>query len=169
MLIDQKRAHERILFEQFNDCLSNDREVSQADMFPVTAELNPSDYYVLKEIESVLGILGFKFEHDGLNRITITGKPSFNESADTIEMLEILLEDYKNSQGAKSSNAKEKIASAMAGASAIPYGKTLNESEMEDLFDNLFACRSPNYSPKGKPVISILTLDDIDKKFGDNR
>jgi DNA mismatch repair protein MutL len=53
----------------------------------------------------------------------------------------------------------------MAGAAAIPYGKVLTQGEMEDLFDTLFACQSPNYSPKGKPVIIILTLEDIDKKF----
>jgi DNA mismatch repair protein MutL len=53
----------------------------------------------------------------------------------------------------------------MAGASAVPYGKTLAQSEMEDLFDSLFACHAPNYSPKGKSVINIITLEDLDKKF----
>jgi DNA mismatch repair protein MutL len=169
MLIDQKRAHERILFEQFSDCLSNERAVSQADMFPLSAELNPSDYYVLKEIEKELHLLGFKFDHQGSNTITITGRPAISSSVDTLEMLEILLENFKSTESAPSADAKEKVASAMAGASAIAYGKVLNENEMEDLFDKLFACKSPNYSPKGKPVISILTLDDIDKKFNDSR
>lgn len=169
MLIDQKRAHERILYEQFSDCLSSGRAVSQSDMFPLTAELNPSDYYVLQEIEKELLMLGFKFEHKGSNKITITGKPAINDSPNTLEMLEILIENYKNTEEAPSSGAREKVSSAMAVASAIPYGKILTENEMEDLFDNLFACKSPNYSPKGKPVISILTLDDIDKKFTDNR
>ncbi|HEX2970147.1 MAG TPA: DNA mismatch repair endonuclease MutL [Bacteroidales bacterium] len=165
MLIDQKRAHERILFEQFRECLNNGHSVSQTDMFPVTAELNPSDYYVLNEIEQDLSILGFRFEHPGENRITITGRPALNESPDTVQMLEILLENYKSTEGSPVESAKEKIASAMAGAASIPYGRILTADEMEQLFDSLFACQSPNYSPKGKPVISILTLDDIDKKF----
>jgi DNA mismatch repair protein MutL len=80
-------------------------------------------------------------------------------------MLEILLEDYKNTQADPSTGAKEKVAAAMAGASAIPYGKELIQSEMEDLFDTLFACQAPNYSPKGKPVISIITLEEMDKRF----
>ena len=63
------------------------------------------------------------------------------------------------------SGAKEKIAAGMACASAIQYGKVLSQGEMEDLFDTLFACQSPNYSPKGKPVISIITLEEIDKRF----
>ena len=59
MLIDQKRAHERVLYERFLECLSNNRAISQIDMFPVTAELNPSDYFILKEIEGELELLGF--------------------------------------------------------------------------------------------------------------
>jgi len=165
MLIDQKRAHERVLYEKFLECLSNDRAVSQTDMFPVTAELNPSDYFILKELESELELLGFSIQQSGNNKITINGRPSGSESSDPLEMLEILLEDYKNTQSDPSTGAKEKVAAAMAGASAIPYGKVLTQNEMEDLFDALFACQAPNYSPKGKPVINIITLEDIDKKF----
>jgi DNA mismatch repair protein MutL len=165
MLIDQKRAHERVLFERFQDCLSNNRAVSQTDMFPVTAELNPSDYYILKEIEGELELLGFKIKLSGKNKITITGRPSGSDPSNTVEMLEILLEDYKTTEEAPSTGAKERLASAMAGASAIPYGKMLTQGEMENLFDTLFACQAPNYSPRGKPVISILTLEDIDKRF----
>lgn len=165
MLIDQKRAHERVLYERFLDCLSNNRSVSQVELFPVTAELNPSDYFILKELEEDLAILGFRFEHTGVNIITITGRPSDSSSSDPLEMLEILLEDFKNSEAGPSAGAKERIAAGMASASAIQYGKILTQGEMEDLFDTLFACQSPNYSPKGKAVISIITLDEIDRRF----
>jgi len=165
MLIDQKRAHERVLYERFLECLSNNRAVSQIDMFPLTTELNPADYYILKEIEGELELLGFSIQHSAENKITITGRPSGSDSTDPLEMLEILLEDFKNTQADPSTGAKEKIASAMAGASAIPYGKALNQSEMENLFDTLFACHAPNYSPKGRAVISIITLEEIDKRF----
>ncbi|HUV00782.1 MAG TPA: DNA mismatch repair endonuclease MutL [Bacteroidales bacterium] len=165
MLVDQKRAHERVLYERFLDSLSNNRGVSQTDMFPVSVELNPADYYVLREIENEIGLLGFKITFSGNNVIEIAGRPSGSNSADPVEMLEILLEEYKNTESDPSTGAKEKVAAAMAGAAAIPYGKILTKSEMEDLFDTLFACNSPNYSPKGKPVINILTLDEIDKRF----
>jgi len=165
MLIDQKRAHERVLYEKYLESLSNNRAISQVDMFPMTAELNPADYIILKEIESELELLGFNIQHSGKNKITINGRPSDSGSSDPIEMLEILLEDYKNTQAEPSTGAREKIAAAMAGASAIQYGKVLSQGEMEDLFDTLFACQSPNYSPKGKPVINIITLEEIDKRF----
>ena len=67
MLIDQKRAHERVLYERFLECLSNNRAISQIDMFPVTAELNPADYFILKEIEGDLELLGFSIGHSGKN------------------------------------------------------------------------------------------------------
>jgi len=165
MVIDQKRAHERVLYERFLDSLSNNHAVSQVDMFPETTELNPSDYYLLKEIEGELELLGFKIKYSGKNKITINGRPAGTGSTHPLEMLEILLEEYKNTQSYPSAGAKEKVAAAMAGASAINYGKILDQREMEDLFDTLFACQAPNYSPKGKPVLSIITLEEIDKRF----
>jgi DNA mismatch repair protein MutL len=110
-------------------------------------------------------LLGFSFQHPGKNKITINGRPADSDSSDPVMMLEILFEDYKNTQAEPTASAKEKVAAGMAGATAIQYGKVLSQGEMEDLFDTLFACHSPNYSPKGKPVISIITLDEIDKRF----
>jgi DNA mismatch repair protein MutL len=165
MLIDQKRAHERVLYERFLECLSNNHAVSQTDMFPVTTELNPSDYYILKEIEGELELLGFRIAYSGKNTITINGRPAGSEATDPLEMIEILLEDYKTTQADPGTGAKEKVAASLAVATAIPYGKGLNQSEMENLFDTLFACKSPNYSSKGKPVINIITLDEIDKRM----
>ena len=75
------------------------------------------------------------------------------------------LELYKNTESDPVVSMKEKVASSMARASAIPYGKSLLQNEMENLFDTLFACSSPNYSPSGKPVISIITLEELDKHF----
>jgi DNA mismatch repair protein MutL len=164
MIIDQKRAHERILYERFLDNLESNRNISQTELFPVNLELNPADIFVLKEIENEIRLLGFNFRITD-NVVSVTGRPSGIGSSDPVIMLEILLEEYKKTQSDPSTGAIEKIASAMAGASAIPYGKVLLKSEMEDLFDTLFSCKSPNYSPKGKPVINILTLEEIDKRL----
>ncbi|MBI5009445.1 MAG: DNA mismatch repair endonuclease MutL [Bacteroidia bacterium] len=165
MLIDQKRAHERILFEKYTDCLTSGESASQVDLFPVTLEMNPSDLLLIREIEDELILLGFRFQYPDNKSLTINGRPSGTGNFNTIEMIEIILEDYKNSQSDPSSGAKEKVAAAMASASAIPYGKTLSAGEMENLFDTLFACRAQNYSPKGKPVITIITLEELDKRF----
>jgi len=165
MIIDQKRAHQRILFERFLEKLNQEHGVSQTEMFPVEIELNPADIFVLKEIEDDISLLGFNIQHPGQNTILITGLPSDSSSSDPVEILEILLEAYKQTKSDAATGIKEKIAAAMAEASAIPYGKSLLKNEMEDMFDALFACKAPNYSPKGNPVINILTLEEIDKRF----
>ena len=165
MLIDQKRAHEKILYERYLDCLNNNRPVSQTNMFPVEMELNPADLFVFKEIEDDLTLLGFRIKHTGQNKLIINGVPAESTLSNPVEMLEILLEEYKSTQNDPATGVNEKLAAAMAGASAIAYGKTLTQNEMEDLFDTLFGCSLPNYSPKGKPVINILTLEEIDKRF----
>ncbi len=165
MFIDQKRAHERVLYEKYLECLSLNNPVSQTELFPVTVELNPADWQVLKEMENDLKLLGFSLDFSGTNNIIISGRPSNANSSDPVEMLEIFIEEFKSTQSSPLSGEKEKVAAAMAGASAIPYGKALIQGEMEDLFDSLFACSSPNYSPKGKPVINIITLEELDKRF----
>jgi len=165
MLIDQKRAHERVLYEEFLDCLGKNTPASQAELFPLTIEMDPVDYNVLREIDNDLKLLGFTIQFTGKNKIILKGRPSNSGSTDPAEMLEILIEEYKSTRTDPTTGAREKLAAAMAGASAIPYGKVLVQSEMEILFDSLFACSAPNYSPKGKPVINIITLDDLDKKF----
>jgi len=165
MFIDQRRAHERVLYESYLDSLSRNSSVSQTEMFPVTIELNPADCIILKEIEADLKFLGFAIEFDDKNKITVTGRPSGQVSSDTEAMISLLIEEFRNTRTGPSENAREKLAAAMAAVSAIPYGKVLSQSEMEDLFDSLFACRAPNYSPIGKQVINIITLEELDKKF----
>jgi len=61
--------------------------------------------------------------------------------------------------------ARERVAISMAKASAIPYGMALTQTEMEELFDMLFACSMPNYSPSGKTVMNIITLEELDRRF----
>jgi DNA mismatch repair protein MutL len=165
MIIDQKRAHERILYERYLQILNEKSQASQKTLFPEKVELNPADLFVIKEIESDLRILGLDIRDLGNNFVSISSIPAGTENIDPKEMLGIFLSEFKNKQADPSSGVKEKVASALARSSAIPYGKVLARSEMEDLFDTLFACSAPNYSPSGKPVINIITLDELDKRF----
>lgn len=165
MIMDQKRAHERILYEKFVEDLTENRSVSQSELYPVTLQMNPADIYLLKDIKEELGLLGFNIIFQEDKTVVITGRPSGIGTGDPAMMLEILMEEYKSTRSDLSTGSREKVAAAMAAASAIPYGKALTKNEMEDLFDALFSCKSPNYSPKGKPVINILTLEEIDKRL----
>jgi DNA mismatch repair protein MutL len=165
MVIDQKRAHERILFERYLNNLNNNSQSTQKTLFPETVELNPADIFVLKDIENDLRLLGMDIRDLGNNVVSINSIPAGSDGTDMKEILGIFLGEFKSKQADPSEGVKERVASALARASAIPYGKALIRSEMEDLFDTLFACASPNYSPSGKPVIQIITLEELDKRF----
>lgn len=164
MIIDQKRAHERILFEKMLENTGS-LSASQTELFPVKISLNPADFFVIKEIEEDLLKIGIKFRLSGPGKIILTGLPAGLNITDPGSLLEKFLEEYKGSSSDLSTGVKNKVAAAMAAASSIPYGRVLFKNEMEDLFDALFACSSPNYSPGGKPVLHIFTIDDIEQKF----
>jgi DNA mismatch repair protein MutL len=165
MLIDQKRAHERVLYEKYLNCFRINSPVTQSTLFPVTMELNPADMMVLREIENDIRLLGFNIMFQDEKKIVVKGSPAEFSSGDPSEMLKIIIDDFKSRENDPSKGIREKLASAMAGAAAAPYGKIFEQGEMENLFDSLFACAEPNYSPKGRPVVVIITLEDLEKKF----
>jgi DNA mismatch repair protein MutL len=164
MMIDQKRAHERILFEKFMKSAASPG-IAQESLFPESIELSPSDYSVLLEIMDDLRGLGFDIRDFGRNTVVVNGYPATSGNNNPKEMLEIFLAEYKAHPASVTEAANEKIAASLAKASAIDYGKVLSGEEMLELFDKLFACELPNYSPSGKTVITILKTEEIEKRF----
>ncbi|MFW6246299.1 MAG: DNA mismatch repair protein MutL, partial [Tangfeifania sp.] len=165
MVIDQKRAHERILFEKFMEVLKSDSVASQQQLFPQTIELNAGDAALLKDILDDLLSLGFDIREFGKNTFVVNGTPGVLDVSSPEIIVEKLLEEYKNSPVDASAKAKEQVAISLAKASALDYGTDLEQEEIDHLIDNLFACATPNYSPEGKKVLTIQPLDDIEKMF----
>lgn len=165
MLIDQKRAHERILFERYIQLINNNRGIVQRCLFPEILELSPPAASCLMEIFNDIRALGFDLEFTGDTQVQINGYPADLASSNPVNMLENMISAFLNETLDIETERKEKIAREMAQASAIAYGKTLSHQEMSELVDHLFACETPNYSPSGKNIISILSLDEIEKRF----
>jgi DNA mismatch repair protein MutL len=165
MMIDQRRAHERVLYERYLASLSDGPKPAQVSLFPVETELNPGDIIILEEIKDEIKALGFGVTTGNGCMVTITGHPADSRNVSPHAMLETLLTEYKQTLGDPSISARERVALSMAKASAIPYGMPLTHEEMEELFDMLFACAMPNYSPTGKTVMNIITLDELDRRF----
>jgi DNA mismatch repair protein MutL len=165
MIIDQKRAHERILFEKFLDVLKSDSVASQQLLFPQTIELNPADAAILQSILPELLSLGFDIRDFGRNTFIISGTPGVLDVSSPELIVEKLLEEYKNSPVDARSKAKEQIAISLAKASALDYGNDLKQEEIDHLIDQLFACATPNFSPDGKKVLTIFPTTDIEKSF----
>ena len=166
MVIDQHNAHERILYEKYLQSLAHNRGIAQQTLFPETIELEPSDYLMTLELIDDLQALGFDIRDFGSNTVVMNGCPADIHNPDPKGLLESILDEYKNKQADIKVNARERLIHSLAAASAVNYGKALSDAEMQDIVDRLFACENPNYSPGGNPVISILSLEEIDKKFG---
>ncbi len=164
MIVDQKRAHERILFEKYITDLEENKSISQQNLFPQKMELSPSDYANLSEIMNELSQLGFNISDLGDNVVSINSCPA-DTNADATVLVENLLREYQDSEVDLKISAKENLACSLAKAAAIPYGKSLLSEEMRVLVDQLFACKSPNYSPNGKAVLHILGTEEIEKRF----
>ncbi len=165
MIIDQKRAHERILYEKLLRTIKRGSPVAQQQLYPVTIELSPTDYQLLKELEPDLAAFGFDIRDFGRNTILISGCPVEAGGADPAGMIVDLLAAAGSQDSSLSESRNESIALNLARSSAINYGKQLDREEMQEIVDKLFACDMPSYSPDGKPVISIINHDEIEKKF----
>lgn len=163
MVIDQKRAHERILFENFMAMLAQQQIASQQLLFPHTFDLEASDAELLRSVVPNLKSLGFDIKESDTNHFIISGIPGILENVSPLEIIESLLEDLKNTAVDMHEKAKEKIAGSLAVASAIPYGHLLRNEELNQLIDQLFACSTPNFSPSGKQVLTIMPVDQFEK------
>jgi DNA mismatch repair protein MutL len=165
MMIDQHRAHERILFEKYIYSLAMNYPLAQHTLFPETIELDQADYLIFQEILDDLLTIGFDIRDFGSNTVVISGYPADSHNENPREMIEIFLERYKSTESDIKISVREKIARSLASAGAIKDGEQLTPEVMQDLVDNLFACESPGYSPSGKPVVVILGMEEMEKRF----
>lgn len=167
MLIDQQAAHERVLYERFILHLEDRKGASQQSLFPQTVTLSPNDYELAKSLLDDIKSLGFEVREFGKNTLVIEGIPvdlgsaNFNET----QLFEHLIEGFKNSQQDLKLDKRDALARSMARNSAIKVGTVLGQEEMNTLIEQLFACKTPNFSISGRPVIQTIGLMELDKKF----
>ena len=165
ILVDQHRAHVKVLYERYLKQIERDEIVSQGIMFPVMLHLTPAQGAVMGEITDGLNKLGFNLSHLGGNDWTVNGMPTGVEKLDIEDTILQVIDEVN--EGGKELSAKlfDKIALSVARSGAIPYGKKLSNSEAEALVEDLLALPDPNYTPDGKKVINTLSLEQINKMF----
>lgn len=165
MLIDQQAAHERILFEHFQQQLQQNQGASQQSLFPQTVELNPGDFALLEEMLPEIQALGFQLRPFGKSTYIVDGIPADLENINESQLIERLLEDFK-SQSDLRLTKRDRLAKSLARNAAIKPGFKLENDAMSDLIDRLFACQSPSISLGGKPIIITFTLQELAERFG---
>jgi DNA mismatch repair protein MutL len=166
MIIDQHRAHVRILYDTYIQKASEGAFVSQSTMFPDMLELSPAQNAVLTDIAPALEELGFNLSPLGDNTWSINGIPSILKDANPRDTLLSMIENVTETGEELASTLHEKIAISLAHSSAIKRGQPLTAGEMDRLISDLFRLPSPSLTPYGKPVFTILPLENISKLLG---
>jgi len=165
MLISQQQAHERVLYERFLQQLQNHSGISQQSLFPQSVTLNSSDFELLRELLPDVRALGFDIREFGKNTVVVEGIPADLNNVGEHELLEQLLEGFKNNLAILKLDKRDNLARSLARNAAIKAGTKLSLEEMNLLIDQLFACQMPNLALNGKPVITTFTLNELLERF----
>ena len=168
IIIDQHSAHERILFERLSRAFEEGGQTGQRLLFPLTIRLSKAEYEQVEALTGILNRVGFAVEGFGGNTIIVHAVPDphpyFDPERCLREMIDDLVAGSDLTRSAK--NQHERIAMTFACKGAIKAGQRLSESEMQELFDQLFDTELPYHDVHGRPTIVRLSKSELERKFG---
>ena len=165
ILIDQQRAHERILYEQFLKTITQKKTASQQLLFPYKLELNPTQQAFLSDLEEVLVEAGFIFQRDSNTTIIIKGIPSSSSEKEIPNIFENLFNSLESDLPADSFSQSDVLSKSLANTLSIKRGVSMKPEEQQRLLDDLFACKETQVSPFNRQIFVTLTQEELDKKF----
>lgn len=165
MLIDQHRAHTRILFDQFIKEIQQKKGISQRTLFPERIELSPSEASMIPYLIDDLEAVGFDLSFLGNNSYAINGIPSEITNVDAVQLIHNIIHKSIETGSDVKEEIQETLAISMAYAAAIPYGQKLTDEEMSKIVDQLFTSTAHKHTPDGKTIIAMLDDNNIDRMF----
>lgn len=165
VLIDQYRAHTRILYDQYIQHMRQRQGVSQRVLFPEIIEFTTAETIVVSAIQDDLRYIGFDLSDLGKGSFAINGLPSGVEHLDPVTLLKELVARVMDIGCEVQEEIYHTLALSMAKATAIRPGKILSPEEREHLIASVFSSADPNLTPEGKTILSILTDDELEKRF----
>jgi len=165
VIIDQGRAHQRILYEKFMESIQNHTASSQQLLFPLTLYYSPYEVEILRELYPMLQQTGFGFEHMTQEYVVISGLPVNISESEASIVLEDLISDFQDGVPKTAMGQSDRIAKSLAHSLSVKTGTVLNEEEQESIVNSLFACKEPSVSPFMKPTFITMKVEDIEKKF----
>ncbi len=165
MLIDQHRAHVRILFDRYMKRMSNGTFVSQSILFPEILHLSKTQVMELQEILPSMEQMGFSLSDMGHGDWSINAIPAGLEGVDVKSMVLQIIDSVENGGVSVKSKVLERISLTVADSAAIPYGRPLMQEEMDVLVADLLKLPQPHYTPDGKTIINVIPFEQIAKMF----
>lgn len=164
-LVDQHRAHVRILYEQYQHRISQRQGLSQQMLFPAMVEFTPAENAHLPALLEDLSFAGFDLSDLGGGSYSINGIPSGMEGTDCVKLLKDIVAKVIETGGNARDEIGNLISFSLASAQAIPVGKALSAEEMDHLIASLFVCSDSNLTPDGKVIMTLLSNDELEKRF----
>lgn len=165
MIIDQHRAHIRVLFERFMADAKNRSAASQGLLFPEMFQLSQVDAAAFSELKPRFAELGFDLSDMGRGAVAVQGVPSGMEGQDYERLITDMIADLRINPTQEEDRQLESMALAMARKAAIPAGRRLSDNEMQELVRSLKACSMPSRTPDAKTIYVIKSEEEISKWF----
>lgn len=165
MIIDQHRAHVRILFDRYLEQINSRKGVSQRMLFPEVLELSAAEAAAFPSIQEDLEALGFELSPLGNHSFGIQGVPSEIGNADPAQLIRAMIDSSMHTGNDVKGELREALALSLARMTAIPYGRALTSEEMLLVVSELFASQIPGYTPDGLKVVNVLSDMEIEKKM----
>jgi DNA mismatch repair protein MutL len=165
LVIDQNRAHERILYEEFLHKTTVNEAVSQQLLFPLQLKFSKSDNTILKDVQQALEATGFVFSAFTNESIVLTGLPVGVKESEVHIVFEQLIHDIEHEVPDVNFSISDLLSKTLAKSLAIKNGKKLEHEEQEHIVNSLFSCKEPSISPTNKTVFTTLKVEELDKKF----
>lgn len=165
MIIDQYRAHVRILYEEKMQQLRNHIGNSQKILFPEVVRLSPSDVVVLDKIMGEMTEMGFELTDLGGNSYAVNAIPSGLEGLNVEKLVRDMVSAAEDKDASVCDEINQSLALSLARNAAIPQGQILSNEEMENIVNKLFACTNANYTPDGKTILCIVQQTEIELLF----
>lgn len=164
-VIDQYRAHVRVLFDQYLASIRQRQGVSQQVLFPEIIEFTAAEATVLPALLESLRFAGFDLSDLGNDSYAINGLPAGMGNADPAQLVRDIVDRAMETGAEASGKVSEAIAFSLARAAAIRPGKPLSTEEMDHLIASLFACPDSNLTPDGKTIVTIITDEELERRF----
>ena len=166
MIIDQYRAHTRILYEGYIEQMQKRRSSSQKPLFPDTIHFSASDKVVVEAVMPELQNIGFELTPNEEGDYTITAVPSGLDGLDYVALVQDLVASAREKTTSAIDDINHSIALELARNAAVTYGQVLTNAEMENIVNSLFACSNFSYTPDGKKILTMLRQTDLEQLFG---
>ena len=165
LLIDQHRAHQRILYERFLSAITSKKGVSQQLLFHIFIELNPQQLEQFKGTQDILDSLGFQIKLIDQKELKILGTPELCPSHKIEDVIESILSESDQISDDQHFSYADQVAKSLAKSLSIKTGDTLLMVEQQVLLDDFFGCKETTISPFNKKIFITLEKGEIEQKL----